>query len=60
MKRLCRSKNDRWIAGVCGGVAEYLGISSGLVRLLTVLSGIGIIAYLVIALIMPEEGTESE
>ena len=28
MKRLCRSKNDRWIAGVCGGVAEYLGISS--------------------------------
>ena len=60
MKRLYRSKNDRWIAGVCGGVAEYLGISSGLVRLLTVLSGIGIIAYLVIALIMPEEGTESE
>ena len=54
-KKLCRSKTDRWIAGVCGGVAAYLGVSSGLIRFLTVISGIGIIAYLVIALIMPEE-----
>ncbi len=54
-KRLHRSKTDRWIAGVCGGIAEYLGISSTLIRILVVLSGIGIIAYLIVALIMPEE-----
>ncbi len=54
-KKLHRSKTDRMIAGVCGGVAEYLGISSTLVRILTVLSGIGIIAYLIIAILIPDE-----
>ncbi len=54
-KRLHRSKTDKWIAGVCGGIAEYLGISSALVRILVVISGIGIVAYLIAALIMPEE-----
>ena len=54
MKRLFRSKKDRIIAGVCGGIAEYLGISSTLVRILFVFSGIGMIAYLVAALIIPE------
>ena len=54
MKRLFRSKKDRVIAGVCGGIAEYLGISSTLVRILFVFSGIGMIAYLVAALIIPE------
>lgn len=54
MKQLCRSKTDRKIAGVCGGIAEYLNISSTLIRILFVFSGIGIIAYFIIALIMPE------
>ena len=54
-KTLRRSKTDRKIAGVCGGIAEYLGISSTLVRVLFVFSGIGILAYFIIALIMPEE-----
>jgi phage shock protein PspC (stress-responsive transcriptional regulator) len=54
-KRLHRSKTDRWIAGVCGGLAEYLGISSTLIRVLVVLSGIGIVAYLICAVIMPDE-----
>ncbi len=54
-KKLHRSKTDKWISGVCGGIAEYLGVSSALIRLLVVLSGVGIIAYLVVALIMPEE-----
>ena len=53
--RLHKSVKDRKIAGVCGGIAEYLGISSTLIRILVVLSGIGIIAYLIVALIMPEE-----
>ncbi len=54
-KRLHRSKTDRWIAGVCGGLAEYLGISSTLIRVLVVLSGVGIVAYLFCAVIMPDE-----
>ena len=58
MKQLCRSKTDRKIAGVCGGIAEYLNISSTLIRILFVFSGIGIIAYFIIALIMPESEGE--
>lgn len=54
-KRLHRSKTDRWIAGVCGGLAEYLGTSSTLIRVLVVLSGVGIFAYLICAVIMPDE-----
>lgn len=54
-KKLHRSKTDKMVAGVCGGIAEYLNISSVLVRILFVLSGIGIIAYFIVALIMPEE-----
>ncbi len=52
-KKLRRSSTDKWIAGVCGGIAEYLGTSSALIRILTVLSGVGIIAYLIVAVIMP-------
>ena len=54
-KKLHRSNTDKRVAGVCGGIAEYLGISSTLVRVLFFFSGIGIIAYFIIALIMPEE-----
>jgi len=54
-KRLHRSKTDKWICGVCGGLAEYLGCSSALIRVLVVLSGVGIVAYLIAAVVMPEE-----
>src|SRR4029450_13960899 len=43
--KLYRSSSDRWIAGVCGGIAEHLGISSSLVRrrmALAVLAGPGL------------------
>ena len=46
--KLYRSSSDRWIAGVCGGIAEHLGISSALVRLLMVLAvlvGPGLFVY---------------
>src|SRR5689334_22910540 len=46
--KLYRSTSDRWIAGVCGGIAEHLGISSGLVRLLMILAalaGPGVFVY---------------
>ena len=54
-KKLHKSKNDKWIAGVCGGLAEYSGVSSGIIRLLVVLSGVGIFAYPIAAIVIPAE-----
>ncbi len=57
-KRLYKSKTNRVICGVCGGVGEYFGIDPTIVRLLCVLLGLtstGVIAYIIAALIMPEE-----
>lgn len=57
-KQLYRSKNNRVISGVCGGIAEYLELDPTLIRLLWVLitlpGGIGFIAYLVSIIIIPE------
>ncbi|MBB6217099.1 phage shock protein C [Anaerosolibacter carboniphilus] len=57
-KQLYRSKKNRVISGVCGGIAEYLDLDPTLIRLLWVLitvpGGIGFIAYLVSIIIIPE------
>jgi phage shock protein C len=58
-KRLYRSVDDRMIAGVCGGVADYFDIDPSLVRLLFVLgffaTGSGLLwAYLIMMIIVPE------
>jgi phage shock protein PspC (stress-responsive transcriptional regulator) len=50
---LKRSSKDRWLMGVCGGFAEYWGVSSLLLRFLMLFSGIGLFAYIIIGLIMP-------
>ena len=59
VKRLYRSKKERIIAGVCGGIGEYLGIDPTIVRILWVLLGLmggsGIIAYIISWIIIPEE-----
>ena len=56
-KKLYRSLTDKKLAGVCGGLAEYFGIDSTLVRLLLVLAvlfaGVGILAYIIAAIVMP-------
>lgn len=57
-----RSNSDRMIAGVCGGLAELLGLPSAVIRLAFVLgtilsSGIGIVAYVVLAIVMPLDVT---
>jgi len=59
-RRLVRSADDRWLGGVCGGIAEYAGVDANLVRLLAVLGtifGFGslLIAYLAAWVLMPEE-----
>lgn len=59
MRKLYRSKNDRFLGGVCGGIAEYLDIDSTLIRLIfivgVVFSGCGFLTYLLMYLIIPVE-----
>ena len=63
-KKLTRSKEDRMIAGVCGGIANYFDVDSTLVRILYVVFtlvtavGVGILLYIVLALVIPEEDIE--
>lgn len=57
-KRLVRSASDRMLAGVAGGLAEYINLDPTIVRLLFVLlalaGGPGILIYAVLWLVMPE------
>lgn len=56
-ERLARSETDKMIAGVCGGLATYLGVDPVLVRLAFVIlflaSGIGLAIYVILWIIMP-------
>ena len=62
MKKLYRSTRDKKFCGVCGGVAEYLGVDSTLVRLAFILLssvfGSGLMMYILTAIIMPEKPEE--
>ena len=58
MKKLTRSRDDKWVGGVCGGIAAYTGYDVGLIRLLVaVLSILGfgtvIVAYIVAWILLP-------
>ena len=56
---LRRSASDRWIGGVCGGIAPTLGLESWVARLLiaalTLFGGIGVIVYLLLWIFVPQE-----
>ncbi len=58
-KRLYRSRTERQIAGVCGGLGNYLGIDPTVMRLLFILGlvfvGGTLLAYIVLAIVIPEE-----
>ena len=55
-KRLCRSSKNKVIAGVCGGIGEYLHIDPVIVRILAiVIPGFGWVMYLICALVIPME-----
>ena len=58
-KKLYKSKTNRVLCGVCGGIGEYFNIDPTIVRLIMILLicgfGTGIIAYIVAAIIMPEQ-----
>lgn len=54
-RRLVRSSSDRMLTGVCGGLAEYFGVSSSFVRIAFVLFGFfgaGELAYLILWVLM--------
>ena len=58
-KRLTRRRDDRMIAGVCSGVADYLGLDPTLVRLLAIVAaifsvGAVAVAYIAAWILMPE------
>ncbi len=60
MNKLYRSKRNRIIAGVCGGIGEYFKVDPTLVRLLWLLisvmsAGSGVVAYIVAWIIIPKE-----
>lgn len=56
-KRLHRSRTEKMIGGVCGGLAEYFGIDPTIVRavwvLITLMAGVGILLYLILWIVMP-------
>ena len=61
-KKLYKSRTDKKINGVCGGIAKYVGIDATAIRLawgfLSCVYGIGVIAYIVAALVIPVEPKE--
>ena len=58
-RRLYRSRTDRKLAGVCGGLAQYFNADATLIRVLFVvlalLGGPGLVIYLVLWILVPEE-----
>lgn len=61
-KTLQRSRTEKMIGGVCGGIAEYLEVDPTIVRLvwvaITLLAGAGVLLYLILWVIMPLERPE--
>ncbi|MBA3550912.1 PspC domain-containing protein [Patescibacteria group bacterium] len=58
-KKLYRSRKDKMIAGVCGGIAEYVGMDATMVRILFILFGVfvgsGILLYIILLILVPLE-----
>ena len=56
-KKLCKSRKNKMIGGVCGGLSEYLNIDVTIVRViagvLCLVRGLGIIVYLIACIVMP-------
>jgi phage shock protein PspC (stress-responsive transcriptional regulator) len=62
-RKLYRSRTNRMIFGVCGGLGEYLDVDPTIIRVafvvLALMSGIGILAYLVMAVLIPLQGSQA-
>lgn len=62
MRKLHLSSKDKMIGGVCGGIAETLGVSSTIIRILFLISiffgGTGVLVYLIMYLVFPKDSKE--
>jgi phage shock protein PspC (stress-responsive transcriptional regulator) len=60
--RLQRNRDDRYLAGVCGGLARYFGLNPAIYRIgfvaLSLLGGAGVLLYAVAAVVIPAEGSD--
>ena len=60
--KLYKSESDKKLCGVCGGIAEYFGLDSTVIRLLWIIAtlfiGSGILCYIICAVIMPVKKEE--
>ena len=56
-KKLCKSRKNKMIGGVCGGLAEYLNMDPTIVRIiagvLCLVKGLGVLVYLIMCIVMP-------
>jgi phage shock protein C len=63
-KRLYRSKTDRMIWGVCGGLAKYFDMDPTIIRIIFVVlifaNGLGLLAYIIMAIVVPLEGSKAK
>lgn len=63
-EKLYRSRNEKMVFGVCGGLGEYFGIDPTFIRLgfacVSLFCGVGVIAYILAALIMPQRPESRE
>lgn len=61
-KRLCKSSTDKKIFGVCGGLAQFLGVDPTIIRLIWAVlifcAGTGLLAYIIAALVLPNDYAE--
>jgi phage shock protein C len=65
-KKLTRSADDRWLAGVCGGLGQYFDVDPTLIRVIFVLASLflgavvgGMILYVILWILIPEEDVPS-
>lgn len=62
VRRITRSRDERMLAGVCGGIARHFGIDPVLVRIATVvlatMGGAGIVAYAAAWLLVPNDAAQ--
>ena len=59
-KKLYRSRNDKKLCGVCGGLADYFELDVNIIRVAAIVSvffgGLGLVAYIAAAFLIPEQG----
>ena len=63
-KTLYRTHQGRILAGVCSGLAEYFGVDANLIRVVFLVlavftGGVGVLAYLLMWIVIPEEGEKT-